>query len=282
MSDDLPALQRRFFFALSDQNHCHGDDFCGRPRNHDHANDLAQARETPELSGWLVAGGGADVAQRLQVYADATEFRLLECLADDFPAVAAVLGEDFPRLAREYVGRHPPSHPSLRHLGTRFASFAAEHRLAQRWAGLGDLAALEWARVEAFDARDVPLLSLVELAAIAPDEWPTRAFRAAPPVRLLALRHPVHLVWRAVEDAVPVPPLEAERTHILVWRRGHVVCHRVTDAREAGALQCTLRGVPFADLCERIAGDGSLEQAAHDALGLLRQWIADGVLEARG
>jgi hypothetical protein len=279
MADDLRELQRRFFAAITNQNHCHGNDFAGRPRIRCHDNDFSQARGIPPLSEWLLAGGDADVAQRAEVYRDAHAFRLLDCLADDFPAVAASVGDAFPSLAGDYVTRHPPSHPSLRHLGARFATFVAEHPLAQRWPWLGDLAALEWARVEAFDACDAPLLTLAELAAIAPSEWPARAFRATPPVRLLTLRHPVHLVWRAVEDAAAVPAIEAARTHVLVWRRGHVVCHRVAGAREAAALRCVERGAPFADLCECVAGDGPLEQAALDALQLLRQWISDGLLE---
>jgi hypothetical protein len=237
-----------------------------------------EARENVPLSEWLVAGADANVAQRARIYADAYAFRMVDCLADEFPSVARLLGDAFAALALDYVARHPPSHPSLRHLGATFASFVAEHPVVRRWPWLADLAALDWARAEAFDASDVPRLTLAELAAIAPDRWPGRTFRLAPAVRLLTLRHAVHLVWRALEDGAPPPAAEAARTHVVVWRRGHVVCHRVAHAHEAEALRRAQRGAPFAHLCECLTADGSLEQAAGQALGFLQQWIADGLL----
>jgi hypothetical protein len=190
--------------------------------------------------------------ERAEVYRDGYAFRLLDVLRDDFPEVAALVGEHFEPLVAEYAGRHPPTHPSLRHFGRRFTSFVAEHPLSRRWPQLGDLAALEWARVEVFDAPEVPLLTLADLDAIDPAGWADHVFALAPSVRVLP---------KAV-----------------VFRRDHAPGHRAIGWREVDALRRVQRGAPFAQVCAALAGDTPVDDAARTALTTLAQWTVDGLL----
>jgi hypothetical protein len=189
---------------------------------------------------------------RAEVYRDGYSFRLLDVLRDDFPEVAALVGERFEALVAEYAGRHPPTHPSLRHFGRRFAAFVAEHPLSRRWPQLGELAALEWARVEVFDAPEIPLLTLSDLDAIDPAGWPDHVFALAPSVRILP---------KAV-----------------VFRRDHAPCHRAIGRREADALRRVQIGAPFAQVCAALAGDAGVDDAARTALTAIAQWTVDGLL----
>jgi hypothetical protein len=255
VGEDLRALQQRFFRLIT-----------------------APDGEDAPLTAWLAFDAEASARERAQVYRQAYAFRLLEAVRDDYPGVAALAAGQLEAMVAEYSARHPPSHPSLRHFGARFAAFAAEHALARRWPWLGDLAALEWARVEVFDAPDVPLLALAELDAIDSADWPSHVFALAPCVRVLTLPHPVHHAWRALEDGQPVPAITAARTDVLVFRRQFVPCHRVLGAREADALRRVQRKSAFAQVCEALAGDESLDRAAGAALGAVAQWIIDGLL----
>src|SRR5262245_49959372 len=59
-----------------------------------------------------------DAGGRLAVYADAYFSRLREVLVEDFPRLAAALGEAcFTEVVHDYLRRHPSMHPSVRHLG---------------------------------------------------------------------------------------------------------------------------------------------------------------------
>ena len=87
-----------------------------------------------ELQGWFASAmthtGGApeseavevhlrrgpilSAAECLQIYSDGYDARLIECLADDYPALAHALGEDgFSSRAREYIVHRPSRSPSL-------------------------------------------------------------------------------------------------------------------------------------------------------------------------
>jgi len=80
-------------------------------------------------------------------------FRLVEALREDYRLVARLLGDDaFFALCAGYVGAHPSRNPSLARLGAELPAFLRE-RPAPR-PDLADLAALEWARAEAFIAPD--------------------------------------------------------------------------------------------------------------------------------
>ena len=93
---------------------------------------------------------------RLDVYADMYFYRLRDCLAEDFPKLAELVGEArFHNLVTDYLLRHPSSHPSLRELGRRLPAFLADHAIAAEFPVAADLARLEWARVDVFDERDV-------------------------------------------------------------------------------------------------------------------------------
>jgi hypothetical protein len=274
MGDDLKGLQARLFRLVTER-------------------DPAPGRAP--LSDWLRAEDEAAARERVRVYRNGYAFRCFDCLRDDFPAVAALAGADgFAQLAGDYIARHPPTHPSLRHLGAGFAAFAAESALARRLPWIGELAALEWARVEAFDAATVVPLTADDLLATPIEEWPSVRLRLAPSVRTLEFRHAVDGVWRELEDAgrrarpdregpealdAPLTP-----TSVVVYRREHVVYHRRVDSREGAALRHVARGAPFAEVCGAFAAakdSQNVDCAAQEAFGALAQWVADGLL-ARG
>jgi hypothetical protein len=260
MTSRLSEIQRLFFASVTGRAMDNGD----------------AVRE------WLAFEDESISRERLGVYRDAYWFRLIDCLRDDFPNVASLAGARFDALATAYVARFPPRDSSLRHLGDAFAAFVAEHAIDLEFPWIGELARLERARVEAFDAETEPLLSHADLTSIAVEAWPAHTFRVARAARLLAFAHPAHRAWRALEDGAAVPAMDRLETFVLVWRRGFDVVHRAIDRREAAALRRALAGAPFAQVCEPFADDESLEGAAAQAFASVTRWIADGVLARDG
>lgn len=221
---------------------------------------LTAAAVTPGLPAGLA--GVVRPAERFAVYADMYFWRLREVLAEDYPKLAAALEpEAFTALARAYLRARPSQHPSVRHVGARLAD-----HLPPGWTR--DLARLEWARVEAFDAPDVPGLRREDLAGIPPEAWPDLRFEPVPALDVVESRWAVHRVW---DDPAAAPA--AEPVAVRVWRQHGVVWHAAMPSAEAAALAALRAGAPFAHICE----------AARDpeaAAGLLAGWLADGLLAA--
>jgi hypothetical protein len=105
--------------------------------------------------------------ERLEIYNRQYWFRLLGALAEDFPALNAVVGDSaFRALSVAYLNSQPSRSYTLRNLGSKLVEWLAlnpaftgrRHRLAL------DVARIEWAFVEAFDSADRTPLSLDQIA----------------------------------------------------------------------------------------------------------------------
>ena len=169
----------------------------------------------------FVGTSSLDADSRISIYADMYFWRQIDSLREDFPKLAALLGDEgFHQFAEQYVRAHPSEHPDLGQLGRKVAAFMAE-RAGPR-PDLADLAALEWARAEVFDeAHAEP----AEMQLGGPDS----RLRLAPALRLLALRHDVLSLWSALEEDRPPPPPRAGATHVAVWRKGFIPMHAAID-----------------------------------------------------
>src|SRR5262245_61794363 len=145
--------------------------------------------------------------ERLAIYARMYLIRLHECLAEDYAAVAAVLGEaGFARLARAYVQRPPSHHYSLAALGRRLPDFLRTSAVPRR-ALLADLARLERTMTEVFHAPQAAALDGAALASVPAAQWPRAKLRPIPAFAVLALDHDANAIVTAVRQHRPLPPL---------------------------------------------------------------------------
>ena len=248
---DLRELQAAFWLSLTS----------GAPE----ARLLGRIRATPELPA----------AERLDIYARMYRDRIVEALREDFPRVAAVVGEErFQALAGSYLAGHPSAHPSLRHFGRGLPAFIATAPLPGLPAYLADLARLEWARGNVFDAPDAEPLGLDALRAVSPEDWGGLRFALVPAVDLLIVDWPVHEIWAAGESAGE-DTIVPRRTALRVWREGFAVYHAAMDGAEEAALVRLRAGEPFAAVCE------VLETPA-EAAALLLRWVEDGIIARPG
>jgi hypothetical protein len=228
---------------------------------------------TPGLCDVVRSTPALDANRRLAIYADMYFWRLRDLLADDFEKTAAALGDDaFTAVARAYVDAHPSEHPSVRHVGRRFTAHLHAHLPmgAPPWAA--DLAALEWARVETFDAPDAAPVRAADLGTVAPEDWAGLRFTTIPALTLVESAWPVHRAWEA-----PDAPLQAGPTIVRVWRQDHVVYHCAVDASEREALRRLMAGESFGGICDAFA-DLAGDDAGAAAGALLLRWVEDGLI----
>lgn len=117
---------------------------------------LAPAFPTPTD---LVTHNGSDPTRRLDVYRNNVVVSLVDALASTFPVTQQLLGEDFFRaMAQVFVRQQPPRSPVLARYGAQLPAFIAHFAPAASVPYVGNVARLEWLRLQALHAADtVPL-----------------------------------------------------------------------------------------------------------------------------
>jgi hypothetical protein len=224
----------------------------------------------------LVAGGGLPPRARIDIYRNAYVARLLECLADDYPAVAHALGAPaFEATCRDFVAHRPPSSASLNYYGAPFADFCNDRRDLSDAAFVAELARLEWALVEAIHADAEMNLDPDALAGVTEDEWPRLRLVPSPALRLLRCEFPVHRYYQAfVEDEAPGVP-EREPCGVAVCRRGDDVWRFGLEPLWLDLLESLCDGAPLARALASFAATAS-ERDASVLQKTLAEWVAAG------
>jgi len=247
--------------------------------------DGALARE---LASTVRSTERMSAAERLEVYANAYFFRIHDALKEEYPALAAAVGDAaFNDLVALYLLDFPSRHPSLAHAGARVARFLDEQPrarpLVERFPWAADLARLEWAIQFAFDGPDARSLRPEDVARIAPEDWADLGLTLHPTAALLELAWPVCALRRACDAGTPVtPPAGAAPEHVLVWRREERVSYRVVDDLEASALATVARGARFGEILEHAAERLDDDAAPLQGAAWLRRWVTDAVVRGGG
>lgn len=128
--------------------------------------------------------------ERLQIYNQVYWYRILSSLAEDYPGLRAIIGqESFDRVLIAYLTERPSQSFTLRNLGSRLEQWLSEHpEFAGRNQRIAlDMVRLEWADIDVFDSEERPAISEKDLAALGEDP----VFHLQPYLRLLELSYPV-------------------------------------------------------------------------------------------
>jgi hypothetical protein len=215
--------------------------------------------------------------ERIEIYHDAYRARLVECLADDYPALQNALGASrFESLCHAYIVEHPSRSPNLNFFGRHLSDLcrAKRHGLPD-WAS--DLAALEWAMVEVIHVAPVESPSEEALAKIAPGDWPRVRFKPSDAVRVLEFGHAINAYFQAYNTGAEITEPERGWSATAVFRDGATVW-RMDMSRPMHALLAALvRGVPLGEALDDLAASGALsENEAPLVMTWFRDWIRYG------
>ena len=214
--------------------------------------------------------------KRVEIYAEMYFSRQVDALKEDFPKLAALLGEEkFAHLAEAYLQAYPSEHPSLGRLGRKLAQFISERPDDNARPDLAELAALEWARAEVFVESDAPSAPSAVFTRLRAEQIAQAKCRLSPAIRVLFLSHDPMPLWRALENREEIPEPSPVQQHVLVWRKGWAVYHAAIDADEARALERAREGRPLNEVCEAFA---EREEPAADAFAALRSWMGEGLV----
>lgn len=219
---------------------------------------------------------------RLEIYANAYRSRLEEALACDYERLRILLGDEaFHDLCLAYIDAHPSRFFSLRWFGGQFPVFLGYDEKTGRHDWQAEMAQLELAFVNAFDAADTRLATEADAAQLAWQAWPSLKIDFHPSVQVFHMWWNTLDRWRAARDgeAAQEPIRLQALTDCLVWREGLDTRYRSLDPLEADALRATLAGADFSGLCGVLATElENQEQLPMQAATYLKGWLDSGMV----
>jgi hypothetical protein len=205
MSDELTALQDGMARALRE------------------GKSLTRHPEWAAFASQHISGNDRlSPAEQLEIYREQFWLRHTSSLVEDFPGLGGILGQaDWERLTEQYLREVVPDSFTLRDLGSRLPEVIERADWLPHRALCLDMARLELAYIEVFDAPDSPALAPERLTSVPEDRLGDARLVIAPSVRLLSVRYPVADLRRKLradgDDPVAIPP--ESHQNLVVYRR---------------------------------------------------------------
>jgi hypothetical protein len=242
---------------------------------------LPRDAHVSELALSHVAGNGRlSPIEQLEIYREQFWLRHTASLLEDFPGLSGVLGQEcWEKLVESYLGEVAPQSWSLRNLGYRLPTHVEHAAWLPHRDLCTDMARLEWAYIELFDAADLPPVDPARLGAIPEEAWETARFVLSPAMTLLRIRYPVVELRRALADAtdatdrtVPIP--ERASANLVLYRGMDRNLYHSTVSEAAFELLAGLaEGMPLVAACERAAERVPSEAAQVESK--VGEWFSD-------
>lgn len=164
----------------------------------------------------LVDPKGRPAPRRFDVYRNNVTVGLVRALEAGFPAVKALVGDDFfTAMAVEYVRSNPPQSRIMMLYGDQFDRFIQGFALAASLGYLPDIATLEQTIRRSYHSQDATPLDLAILGTLTEAQFLSACLRFAPAVHLLSSPWPIHAIWHAALHGGQTPKMAAQDILIL-------------------------------------------------------------------
>ncbi len=139
-----------------------------------------------------------EAEDRFAIYRNNVTLSLITAIADTFPVVKRLVGDDcFNAAATTYIRKYPPTQPSLLFYGEDFIEFIKYYPGCDHLQYLGDVAQLEWYYIRVFHAQDSRPMDLEILQQVEPAALGDISFIVRPSVQLMNSDWPVDTIWEA-------------------------------------------------------------------------------------
>lgn len=243
-----------------------------------------RARRGPRVDAVVAPSATLGPSERVAIYRRMYIARLVEALENDFPVLVALLGhERFHRLVSRYVARHRPRSWTLNDLGVEWPGFLARERGLPRAALVRDVARVERAMSEAFDAEVPSVLRPADAARVPAGAWAGARLEPSPSLRLLALRTDANRVVSRVREGGSVPRTSPRGpAWVAVYRRDDRVWRLDLTRPMHAALSALVRGRTLAQALSaagRALPRGREPDPRH-VRAWFAQWIEEGLFAA--
>ena len=225
---------------------------------------------------------GLDPFDRAQVYNGGYVSRLVGVLETDYKATRCALGNRWRAVAMAAVYANPSREPNLNPYGRMLPPYLATRDDLPDRAFLADLARIEWAMTEAFDAPEFVPFDMATAQHQSEAAWATATFEPNPSLRVLDFDHPVNTYVRAIladespQPAEPPGSPEPQPTATAVYRKDQTVWRLDLPLEVAAILRALADGTPFGEALAVGQAKAPPDQPI-DVGKWFREWAADGL-----
>ena len=198
---------------------------------------------------------GDSALRSVALYRRLIRHNYTQALKVTYPVLSRFVGARyFGLVARGYIQKFPSTSGDLFPYGRHLPAWLNELQMSPL---LAELARLEWACHEVYQAADSPPLSYDQLHALASVDPSQVTFHLHAASRLLSFPFPVHRVWLALQPEAPADevvdlPLPEQETGVVVTRGNGKVQVTPLARTDYLLLEAMSRGVDAASV-ERIA-----------------------------
>lgn len=244
-----------------------------------------KGRELAEIDSIIAPNAKLSAFERLEIYNRQYWFRFFDALRTDFPALKKLTGEKrFRNLAQAYLTDCPSTSYTLRDLGSRLPDWLAANPLhAGAYPGAAvDIARLEWAYVEAFDAAELRPINVQEISPIG--EY--AKLRLQPHLRLVELCYAIDEFTARAHDYEFVPREKKYRRTgldrfrplphsfaVAVYRHEDHVVQRPLEPEACVLLKLIAKGKPLGEALETVFLNSTI--APERIAERIEQWFSE-------
>lgn len=228
---------------------------------HDFIHALFDRQQQETAAAWVQTQGSLDAAQRVGIYRHSVHGILWQYLRSLYPVCQHLVGNAFfEQVCDQYIDQFPPTRPFLAEYGDGFAAFLHQHPslTALRW--IAEVARLEWARQQAWNAVNQAAADFSRLAWLDEEQQASLRLQLPASAQWLESDYAIHAIWLAhqPEESAEKLPLEQINLHqpsaILVWRQGRSLRQTCVGETERQFLQAVLHAATLPELAERFQG----------------------------
>lgn len=232
--------------------------------------------ENEQILDLLVAPVRGNVHERLAVYSNAYDWRLIDALHQEYGLLVKLLGDEvFMELAEAFIDAYPSKYYSIARFSEPLVQFLTEYPPYSEKLYLSELTQLIKALITSLEAVDAPCLNFEGLAHVSEQNWPSLCFTFHPSVQYFSFNYNSYAIWQALVQEKPIPEVQLTKSHCVVWRKGLQSYAVALTAAEALVLTLLMQGLCFADVCEAVYAKGFKQesQAANFVANLLANWL---------
>ncbi len=218
---------------------------------------------------------------RLETKLDAP--RLTDFLAVDHVKLQSYVGATaFEAIGQRYAAAFPQLDPGLRWFSRNLHIFLSETAPYSERPELAELAQLEMALHAAFEAPDVPVMTLADLANYEANGLHDHTLDMHPSAQRLSFNFNTTSLWSALQcGELPSRPKMLESPQqLIVWRQGNQPRFRMIGEDEAIAIDLALTSVPFSRVVGALAEFGQGAGGGDGAVTYLRGWVSAELVSA--
>lgn len=219
--------------------------------------------------------------EQLDIYREQFWLRHTSSLVEDFPGLGGILGQDaWERLVEGYLGTVTPAGWTLAQLGSGLpkyvehdATWLEHHRLCL------DMARVDWAYCELFDAEDQPNLDAAKVTAVPDDAWEHVTLELSDTLRLLAVEFPVaalryEIKARGNQEYVALP--ERCPDWLALYRKERGLFYASLDPAAFRLLERLGAAIPLGRACAETAQEHPSADVGEKIGAWFQDWAARG------